>query len=91
MNNTEIDQYRSHFKSDLARLIGCEPDSIPASVSKDIAVKFLGLKNEKTLNVWSSAGRHGIVMIKVGKVTQPSTQWLIDLKLAGIKTAGEAA
>lgn len=28
-------------------------------------------------------------MVKVGRVTEPTTDWLIDLKLAGLSAIGE--
>jgi len=91
MNSPNTEQYRSQFKSELANLIGCIPEALPASTTKEIAAQYLGLANKKTLNVWHSAGRHGIVMVKVGRITQPTTQWLIDIKMAGLSVAMEVS
>ena len=89
------DSIRAHherrLRADLARLAECTAKELPASVSKLIACKFLGLTNPKTLNVWHSTGRHGIVMFKMGHRTEPCTDWLISLKLDGLSIAGEAA
>lgn len=88
---TEQEQYRSLFTDELAREIGCEAEKLPTTTTKEIACKFLGLKNTKTLDVWRCNGRHGIVMVKVGKYSRPSTAWLIELKLSKISIAGQAA
>lgn len=77
--------------SDLARLLDCTPDSLPASTPKPIAAKYLGLKNWKTLNVWSSTKRHGIVMLKIGRRTEPTTDWLISHALSGLTISEEVA
>ena len=88
--NSDVRQkFEQRLKADLARLLDCEPDTLPASCDKKIACKFLGLGNPKTLNFWNSTGRHGIVMVKVGKRTEASTDWLISLKLAGLKVPAE--
>ena len=81
------DYYRSKFTSELANLIGCDSSDLPVSTSKEIAASYLGLVNKNTLNVWHSTGRHGIVMVKVGRNTQPSTDWLVDIKMAGLSIA----
>ena len=91
MNYQNHNDYREQFRLELATLIGCKPEALPASTSKEIAAKYLGLKNQKTLNVWHSTGRHDIVMVKVGRITQPTIQWLIDLKMAGLTVAREVA
>ncbi len=77
--------------NDLARLLNCTPDTLPASTPKPIAAKFLGLKNWKTLNVWSTTKRHGIVMLKIGRRTEPTTDWLIGHALSGLSIPEEAA
>ena len=91
MQHHSAQQYREQFTLELAHLIGCQPESLPASVTKDVAATFIGLANKKTLNVWHSTGRHGIVMVKIGRITQPTTEWLINLKVAGLSMAGEVA
>lgn len=91
MQTKTPEHYRAQFKAELCNLIGCDENSLPATANKDIAADYLGLKNKKTLNVWHSTGRHGIVMVKVGRNTEPSTDWLIDLKMAGLSIAAEVA
>ena len=91
MNNQSREQYFAQFKADLARLIGCDPTEIPATTTKEIACDYLGLANPKTLNVWKSAGRHGCVMVRVGRNSYPSTDWLINLKMAGLSIPQEVA
>ena len=61
---TEQEKYRDDFIRELANLVGCEPNSLPTTCTKQIACEFLGLINHKTLDVWRCNGRHGIVMLK---------------------------
>lgn len=82
--------YRAQFSKELANLIGCPPDAIPPTVNKKLACKFLGITNVRTLNVWKCNGRHGIVMLRVGKKTEPTTNWLLDFKLSCLSIAQEA-
>lgn len=82
---------KTQLKADLARLLDCDPAALPATAPKDIGAKFLRLKNPKTLNVWNCEGSHGIVMLKIGRRTEPTTDWLIDFALSGLSVAGEVA
>ena len=91
MKHHSTDHYRDQFTKELARLIGCKPESLPTTTPKIIGAQFLGLKNPKTLNVWHSAGRHGIVMVKIGRITEVSTEWLIDLKTESLSVSQEVA
>lgn len=88
---TAQEQYRETFTRELANLIGCQPDKLPTTCTKQIACEYLGLTNHKTLDVWRCNGRHGIVMMKVGKYSRPTTSWMIDLKLSSLSIAGAAA
>ena len=83
----EQERYRQNFTTELANIIGCEIEKLPTATSKEIACEYLGLANAKTLDVWHCNGRHGIVMVKVGKYSRPSTEWLINLKLSSLSIA----
>ena len=87
----EQEQYRQRFTEELARDIGCNPDSLPTTTTKAIACQYLGIVNHKTLDVWRCTGRHGIVMVRVGKHSRPATDWLINMKLSSVSIAGAAA
>ena len=87
----EHDRYRQAFVIDLARLIGCGKDDLPAHTTLDIAASFLGLRNPKTLLTWKSAGRHSIAVVKIGRTVYPLTDWLLDMKLRGLSIAKDAA
>ena len=88
---TEQEQYREAFTRELANLIDCDPDKLPTTCTKELACEYLGLVNHKTLDVWRCTGRHGIVVIKVGKCSRPATNWLINLKLSSLSIAGAVA
>ena len=87
----EHNRYRAAFVADLARLIGCEPDALPAHATIDVAASFLGLSNSRTLITWKSQGRHGIAVVKIGRTVYPLTDWLLDMKLRGLSIAKDAA
>lgn len=89
--SVEQEHYRTKFTQELIDLVGCDPKKLPTTTSKDIALEYLGLTNKKTLDVWRCNGRHGIVMVRVGKYSRPSTEWMINLKLSSMSIAGVAA
>ena len=91
MSKADKDQYRERFTAELARIICCKPDEMPMATSKENAAKYLGLKNPNTLNVWNVSKRHSIVMLKTGRVTEPTTDWLINFKLSSLEEALNAA
>lgn len=83
--NQQQQYYREQFTKDLARLIGCSADELPANVPKQLAMQFLHLTSPRTLNDWSSSGKHGIRTVRVGRDVQVMTDWLIDMKVNGVR------
>ena len=82
---------RDDFVAELADLTGTTPETLPTSVEKPIAARFLKLKNPRTFDVWAQHGRHGIAMFRAGHSTQPLTRWLLDHKMRAVRIAKEAA
>ena len=70
--------------TELAKIQGCTLDDLPPTVSKETARRFLKLSNPKTLNDWISGKTHGIEYVKVGRSVEPTTEWLVDMKMRGL-------
>lgn len=77
--------YRERFNEDLARLLGCPVNEIPVSVCHKIALDYLGLKGPRTINEWVSRGSHGIRTILIGRKTEVMSDWLVEMKIRGVR------
>lgn len=82
---------RGRAESSLAAIVGCKPEHLPPAVSKTHATVFLGLTNEKTLDVWKSTQRYPLTFIKVGRNNKVGTDSLIDLIVDSAEIPASAA
>lgn len=89
----QITAIRSRTESALAAIVGCQTEHLPPTISKSHAAEFLGLTNEKTLDVWKSTKRYPLVFVKLGRHNKIGTDSLIELVVssAEIPEVGEVA
>lgn len=87
----QITAIRRRAESSLAVIVGCQPEHLPAAVSKSQAAEFLELTNEKTLDVWKAQKRYPLTFIKVGRRNKIGTDSLIDLIVDSAEIPATAA
>lgn len=78
------------IRQELSAVCGCTPDNLPVSLSPEQALKFFQIGNPKTLHVWKSTKRHGLVWIKRGQRFEIGSESAVQHRLQSIVIPPEA-
>ena len=81
----------SATRRQLANICNCPADDLPPSLTTEQSLKFFLLENPKTLHVWKSTGRHGLVWLKRGRRSEIATESAIQHRLNSVEIPATAA